>query len=60
MSFVFVTSNEHEQHKNLQAAIENTRKFTLKELETSEKLNEFKNRLLRDMTNIEKHGNQNQ
>lgn len=55
--FLFVTSNEHEQHKNLQASIENTRKFIQKELETNEKLNEFKNRLLRDMTNIEKHGN---
>ena len=47
-------SDEHEQHKTLQAGIENTKKFVQKELETSEKLNEFKDRLLRDVTNIEK------
>lgn len=49
-------SNEHEEHKTLQAHVENTKKFVLKELETSERLNEFKDRLLRDMTNIEKQG----
>lgn len=49
-------SNEHEQHKTVQANVENTKKFVLKELDTSEKLNEFKDRLLRDMTNIEKQG----
>jgi hypothetical protein len=50
-------SNEHEEHKTLQAGIDTTRKFITKELETTEKLNEFKDRLLREMTNIEKQGN---
>jgi len=36
--------------------VDNTKKFILKELETSEKLNEFKERLLRDIVNIEKQG----
>lgn len=49
-------SDEHEKHKTIQAGIETTKKFILKELETSEKLNEFKDRLLRDMNNIEKQG----
>lgn len=49
-------SNEHEQHKTIQANIETTKKFILKELETSEKLTEFKDRLLRDMKNIDKQG----
>jgi hypothetical protein len=52
----FTHSNDHEEHKTLKANTENTRKFILKELSTSEKLNEFKERLLRDMTNIEKQG----
>lgn len=54
--FVFISSTEHEEHKTLNAHVESTKKFVLKELETGEKLNEFKNRLLRDMTNIEKQG----
>lgn len=49
-------SNEHEQHKTIQANIETTKKFILKELETSEKLTEFKDRLLRDMNNVDKQG----
>lgn len=49
-------SNEHELHKTIQANIETTKKFILKELETSEKLTEFKDRLLRDMKNIDKQG----
>jgi hypothetical protein len=49
-------SNEHEQHKTIQAHIETTKKFIIKELETSDKLNEFKDRLLRDLNNIEKQG----
>lgn len=55
-TFLTPHSNEHEQHKTIQANIETTKKFILKELETSEKLTEFKDRLLRDMKNIDKQG----
>ncbi|KAG5674623.1 hypothetical protein PVAND_004577 [Polypedilum vanderplanki] len=46
--------NEQEEHKTLQAAIDNTKKFIIKEQETTERLSEFKDRLLRETTNIEK------
>lgn len=52
----FFYSNEQEEHKTLQSAVDNTKKFVQKELETSEKLTEFKERLLRDLTNIDKQG----
>ncbi len=57
MIFSVISSNEQQEHKSIKSNIENTRKFINKENEASDKLNEFKTRLLRDMTNIEKQGN---
>ncbi|CRL00591.1 CLUMA_CG013851, isoform A [Clunio marinus] len=44
---------EQEEHKLLQASIETTKKFVMKELETSEKLNEFKDRMMLQISESE-------
>jgi coiled-coil domain-containing protein 40 len=55
LKFLFFNDrNNREEHKTIQASIDNTKKFVLKELETSDKLREFKDRLSRDISNIER------
>lgn len=45
---------EYEQHKVIQADIENTRKATRREREAFDKLSNFKNRVLNDLMNLER------